>query len=1302
MITKNNIRNLLEFLEFKNLGSVYEKHFQNSDSTIKIDLDNEKITYPEDKGLVVNSHQTCENFNHNENFVVFECVHRLLQIGFLPSHIELEQAYSKIKKEDGGGRADVVIKDNQNQVICIVECKTAGDEFDKHWKNTLLDGDQLFRYLTNKRETEFLCLYSSNYIDNSLHRDYHLISLKDNEDFLDSLVKSGEYALSFKEAKKKNKEDIFKAWADTYKFEYSTRGLFENNIDISNIGERKFSKSDLKNISSKDIQGKYHEFATILRQHNVSGRENAFDKLVNLFLCKIVDESQNPDGLKFYWKGVAFDSYFELQDRLQSLYQQGMKELLGEDVTYIDNKSIDDAFKFFKSDPDSTKDTIKKYFRELKFFTSNDFAFIDVHNEKLFYQNAEVLLKMVMLLQDIKLKTEEQNQFLGDMFEGFLDQGVKQSEGQFFTPMPIVKFIISSLPLSQFIDSESSIPKVIDYACGAGHFLNEYAQLITPMIEEKTNTSIKDYFKAIEGVEKEYRLSKVAKVSAFMYGQDDINIIYDDALSKNGKMKEGTYSVLVANPPYSVKGFLQTLSKEDRGQYQLTECIDPKSYASNNSIETFFIERAKQLLKPNGVAAIIVPSTILSKGASSLSAKRANVYVRTRELLIKYFDVLAIAELGSGTFGKTGTNTVTLFLRRRQDEPSSVDHYRNRVESWFNNDFKACSIFKDLSLIEQYCEKMEYEIEDYKKLIGGELTDSILGSEVFETYFEAFNKSTVLKSLKKKASFKALSSKGKESEIKELSIKFILKIEKEKVYFFILSSLSNKDTLIIRSPKKNAESKKFLGYEWSSAKGSEGIKYLGNESVTSETTDDGDEVLEQEEKRVIENLLNLNNIQTPLYNPSNIFGEGKINSLIRSNFGNDKVEIPSDFHSYIRKAKLADMIDFTTADFNKNISLIPKVTFEIDTQWEYEKLRHMADSIVKGKTPKYGKSEVQVIKSGQAKGYTEFDFSEPEYLSTASFKKENILNSGDILFNTTGVGTAGRVTLFNHKGKFVTDSHITRFRANQDKVLPEFLINYLTYVVGFNYLESLAEGASGQIELPNATIQDFKIPLPPMVLQETIKNECLSLDKKLSKNIKLLEEARNEINELVTDNVFRKTKLKDVSEKITESVDPKAKSGMANYVGLQNIEKNTGQVIGELNTPYSEIKSTKSSFNCGDVLYGKLRPNLNKVYLADGKGICSTDILVYRFKSKEHAKFYSYYMRSKDFNSEVVRTVSGQQLPRTSAKKMEPILVPDVSQEELKSLISSIELKEEEIDKAIKLIESFKGKKKSKILELLK
>lgn len=163
----------------------------------------------------------------------------------------------------------------------------------------------------------------------------------------------------------------------------------------------------------------------------MGSHENAFDKLVNIFLAKIVDEVINPNELQFYWKGAAYDDYFSLQDRLQKLYKEGMEKFLGEEVTYIDQKEISDAFHLFKSDPDATKNKIMEYFRKLKFYTNNDFAFLDVHNEELFYQNANILKKIVKMLEDIKIKTEQQNQFLGDLFEGFLDDGVKQSEGQF-------------------------------------------------------------------------------------------------------------------------------------------------------------------------------------------------------------------------------------------------------------------------------------------------------------------------------------------------------------------------------------------------------------------------------------------------------------------------------------------------------------------------------------------------------------------------------------------------------------------------------------------------------------------------------------------------------------------------------------------------------------------------------------------------------------------------------------------------------------------------------------------------------
>lgn len=210
-------------------------------------------------------------------------------------------------------------------------------------------------------------------------------------------------------------------------------------------------------------------------------------------------------------------------------------------------------------------------------------------------QNSAILLEIVKMIQDIRLKTEEQNQFLGDLFEGFLDQGIKQSEGQFFTPMPIVKFLVSSLPLQQMIESSPEPLAVMDYACGAGHFLNEYATQIRSFLKEEQLSS---YYEQIVGIEKEYRLSKVAKVSAFMYGQDEIRIVYADALAQNDGIKNGKYNVLISNPPYSVKGFLEMLSDEERASFDTTDLIDKKAFIPIILLRRFLLNEQNNCLLP--------------------------------------------------------------------------------------------------------------------------------------------------------------------------------------------------------------------------------------------------------------------------------------------------------------------------------------------------------------------------------------------------------------------------------------------------------------------------------------------------------------------------------------------------------------------------------------------------------------------------------------------------------------------------------------------------------------------------------
>ena len=882
MLIESNLPQLLTNLGFEKKANVYRKFFETA--LLEVNFDQRTISYPEANGLLVNERQTC-NFEANENFVVLECVHRLLEKGYKPEHIELEPKW-KLGRGASGGRADVLVKDNAGRPLLIIECKTAGTEFNRAWNKTLQDGDQLFSYAQQISETQFLCLYASDLDAGQVRYTSHVIAHRDNEKYLSENpdFKSFQSATNVKER--------FSVWRDTYRLDYATKGIFEANIQPYQIGKNKYGVEDLSPISASDQQKKYHEFATILRQHNVSGRENAFDKLVNLFLCKLVDEIENPHDLKFYWKGVAYDTHFDLMDRLQQLYQAGMGKFLGEDITYINQADVFNAMRFIRQDPDATQRAVWGLFIKQKFFTNSDFSLIDVHNQKLFYQNAEVLVKILQMWQDIRLThSDGHNQFLGDMFEGFLDQGVKQSEGQYFTPMPICRFILMSLPLDSMVQHNGSPPKAIDYACGAGHFLTELALQLKPLVaRHKSDASLSDYHRAIYGIEKEYRLSKVAKVSAFMYGQQEINICYGDALVNQHAafpgIEDGSFDILVANPPYSVRGFLETLPEKERQAYKLADSINELETAS--SIEAFFIERAKQLLKTGGVAAIVLPSSILSNGNS--------IYVRAREILIQYFDIVAITEFGSGTFGKTGTNTVTLFLRRKPTAPDTAQHYRERVDEWFKGEAAgtpAAQVYQDGHVLQRYCTHIQVPLESYQTLLQGQIDGPWTGP-LEGVYLEKFNASAEVATLHKAKWFKALDEAKQAAEIDKRYLAFVQAIERDKLYHFVMACDQKNPVLIIRSPTDTKEQKKFLGYEWSSAKGGEGIRIAKDAS---------------------------GHHLTPLYDEINRANPTKLNALIAANFDGNLSLIPQDLQAVVQKAELVELLDFSRPIFEKQITL---------------------------------------------------------------------------------------------------------------------------------------------------------------------------------------------------------------------------------------------------------------------------------------------------------------------------------------------------------------------------------------------
>lgn len=1059
MITKDNLKQVLENLGFKNKNENYVKTINNY--TLLIDYKNQSINYP--KEIKIHD-KTTSNFSHPENFVVFECVHRLLEKGYKAEHLELEPKWN-LGRDKKGGKADILVKDNENNPYLIIECKTTdskNSEFIKEWNRMQEDGGQLFSYFQQEKGVKYLCLYTSDFSDKLEYKNY-IIQAYDNEEYL----KEKELQNSYK--KSNNNIELFKTWKESYELQYFKQGIFEANVNAYKILEITPTFDNLKELKE---EGKYHEFAKILRKHNISGKENAFDKLVNIFLCKIYDETFNKNNLKFGYFGVMADTYANMQDRLMWLYKEAMKEFLGEKITFVSNEDIEKDFKQLKIK--TLKEVMQNYIKELKFYSNNDFAFLEVHNKELFLKNALVLKEIVELFANYKLTQNSTNQFLGNLFELFLQKGMKQDEGQFFTPIQICEFIMYSLPLQEMLNKNSKALRVIDYACGAGHFLNTYANELKRYL---TEDELKEHYKNIYGIEKEYRLSKVSKVSSAMYGQNEINILYADALASfelantnnlegekaKPQIESNSFDLLIANPPYSVKGFLETLSDKSKNTYKLFN--DDINMETNNSIECFFCERANQILNDNAKAAIILPSSILNKDS---------IYKNTREILFQNFDFIAIVELGNQTFGATGTNTIILFLRKKETFKQE-NHLISQDYSLIKERIEAENL-KDnenfyQNYLSAYCDFRKFDKELYSNFLNGNLDSKLAELEAFKDYRNAFRQTSDYKKLKESKIYKE--SKDKQDLEDKAFLAYAQAIEKDKLLYFCLSL--NQEVLIIKSPSDIKEQKKFLGYEWSNRKGDEGLKELHEPYLS------------------------------PLFERGNPQNETKLNTLIYKSFLNTLDVIPQELQIYATKARLIDMMDFEKVEFNKAISLNPSNSTQSEmsnpfANSKYELVR-LGDIIIDNLKSKIKVKEAKENITGKYPFFTS---------GTNIYRYDEYLIEGKNIFLSTGGNAI--VQFYNGKSSYSTDTYA--LKSNNENYIDTYFL-YILLKQLENFINCFLFKGSGLKHLQKTELKSLKIPLPPLEIQKQIVAECEKVEEQYNTLSLSIKEYQNLIKAML-------------------------------------------------------------------------------------------------------------------------------------------------------------------------------------------
>ena len=427
--------------------------------------------------------------------------------------------------------------------------------------------------------------------------------------------------------------------------------------------------------SDKDLETDFtHETLDRLQTdlHNVlwggggTDDNEVFASLTNLILAKIQDEDEKEDGATYDFQSLAFvkdgeeefESNEQLFERINELYRRALKaKLYISDEPELRKSYVIDTKKFSLS---KLKYTVQKF---------EGLSFVDGKNS---FTGKDIL---------------------GDFFEGIIRNGFKQSKGQFFTHINIVRFMLWGLQTDKLaikrIRDDKVIPYMVDPSAGSGTFLLEYMKFITQNIKYRfydqlgTSRAVKDKLQSwfypdyhehiwakdyIYANEFNFNLGTAIKVNMILHGDGSTNIFIKDGLlpfSKyvketepnvlNGSNVDGLYNgidvnaqfdLILTNPPFSVE--LDNDTKKTLAKSFI--------FGSKKNSENLFIERWYQLLRENGRLAAVLPESVFDT--------TENKYIRL--FLYKYFKIKAVVSLPQLTFEPfTSTKTSILFAQKK-------------------------------------------------------------------------------------------------------------------------------------------------------------------------------------------------------------------------------------------------------------------------------------------------------------------------------------------------------------------------------------------------------------------------------------------------------------------------------------------------------------------------------------------------------------------------------------------------------------------------------------------------------------
>ena len=165
----------------------------------------------------------------------------------------------------------------------------------------------------------------------------------------------------------------------------------------------------------------------------------------------------------------------------------------------------------------------------------------------------------------------------------------------------------------------------------------------------------------------------------------------------------------------------------------------------------------------------------------------------------------------------------------------------------------------------------------------------------------------------------------------------------------------------------------------------------------------------------------------------------------------------------------------------------------------YLSISDLSLNFLKGITPTYVESSCVEVINQACVTWDGIDFSNVKYQNSESSFAKGILNSDDLLLTMTGRGTLGRCNIFfpeNDDITYIADSHISILRVNKTLVLPIIIAKFISLSDTQDEIyRNYVTGSTNQLDIVFSKIKNFKIPVPPMALQEEFAAIVSQADK---------------------------------------------------------------------------------------------------------------------------------------------------------------------------------------------------------------